>query len=99
MPRYGERRGTSALCASREPAANDQEEILDFAIVGAGPAGLALAIAMREKGLSVRVFEAASEVKERGAAVFLQVSFDLFSCVSWIWCDATVILTAFLFCS
>lgn len=45
-----------------------------MAIIGAGPAGLALTAAMRAKGLSVGVFEAVSEVKERGAAVFLHVS-------------------------
>ena len=50
------------------------EEMLDAAIVGAGPAGLALAIGLLAKGLRVRVFEAAPEIKERGAAVFMQVS-------------------------
>lgn len=51
------------------------EEMLDVAIVGAGPAGLALAIGLLEKGLRVKVFEAAPEIKERGAAVFMQASF------------------------
>lgn len=48
--------------------------MLDVAIVGAGPAGLALAIGLLAKGLRVRVFEAAPEIKERGAAVFMQAS-------------------------
>lgn len=63
------RRGTAAAAG---------EDILDVAIVGAGPAGLALAVGLKEKGLRVKVFEAAPEIKERGAAVFLQVrvSFD-----------------------
>lgn len=50
------------------------EEVLDVAIVGAGPAGLALAIGLKQKGLHVKVFEAVPEIKERGAAVFLQAS-------------------------
>ncbi|CAM9281812.1 unnamed protein product, partial [Discosporangium mesarthrocarpum] len=45
---------------------------LDVAIVGGGPAGLALALSLKGKGLSVRVFESTAEVKERGSAVFLQ---------------------------
>lgn len=49
-------------------------EVLDVAIVGAGPAGLALAVGLRGKGLRVKVFEAAPEIKARGAAVFLQAS-------------------------
>lgn len=31
--------------------------MLDFAIVGGGPAGLAVAVGLREKGLAVKVFE------------------------------------------
>lgn len=56
-----------------------EEEVLDVAIVGAGPAGLALAIGMRSKGLRVKVFEAAPEMADRGAAVFVQV--NLMSCI------------------
>lgn len=50
-----------------------EDEVLDVAIVGAGPAGLALAIGLRSKGLHVKVFEAAPEMSNKGAAVFLQV--------------------------
>lgn len=50
------------------------EDVLDVAIVGAGPAGLALALGLKRKGLRVKVFEAVPEIKERGAAVFLQAS-------------------------
>lgn len=49
------------------------QEVLDVAIVGAGPAGLALAVGLKGKGLRVKVYEAAPEIKERGAAFFLQV--------------------------
>eukprot|EP00903_Cladosiphon_okamuranus_P008245 g7937.t1 len=53
-----------------------EQEVLDFAIVGGGPAGLAAAVGLKEKGLNVKVFEAAPEISEKGAAVFLQ-SFGL----------------------
>lgn len=58
----------------RQDGEASEEEVLDVAVVGAGPAGLALAIGLLAKGLRVRVFEAAPEIKERGAAVFMQVS-------------------------
>lgn len=60
-------------------------DVLDLAIVGAGPAGLALAIAMKQKGLSIKVFEAAPEIKERGAAVFLQVMHSLLPFARGAW--------------
>lgn len=50
-----------------------EQEVLDVAIVGAGPAGLAAAVGLKGKGLNVKVFEAAPQITERGAAVFLQV--------------------------
>lgn len=34
-----------------------EQEVLDFAIIGAGPAGLAAAVGLKEKGLNVKVFE------------------------------------------
>lgn len=34
-----------------------EPEVLDFAIVGGGPAGLAAAVGLKEKGLNVKVFE------------------------------------------
>ncbi|CAM9294058.1 unnamed protein product [Scytosiphon promiscuus] len=49
-----------------------KKEVLDVAIVGAGPAGLAAAVGLKGKGLNVKVFEAAPEITERGAAVFMQ---------------------------
>ena len=58
--------------AVRQDIATD-EALLDVAIVGAGPAGLALAVGLKEKGVRVKVFEAAPEISERGAAVFVQV--------------------------
>lgn len=54
------------------------DDVVDCAIIGGGPAGLALAIALSERGLHVKVFEAVSEIKERGAAVFLQVGMNVF---------------------
>lgn len=35
------------------------QEVLDFAIVGGGPAGLAAAVGLKAKGLNVKVFEGA----------------------------------------
>ncbi|HMI89881.1 MAG TPA: FAD-dependent monooxygenase, partial [Polyangiales bacterium] len=43
----------------------------DAVIVGAGIGGLAAAIALRQQGLSVRVFERAPEVREVGAGLSL----------------------------
>lgn len=67
------------LAASQDGEEAGGEEVLDMAIVGGGPAGLALAIGLLEKGLRVTVFEAAPEIKERGAAVFMQASCLMFS--------------------
>lgn len=66
------------------------QEVLDVAIVGAGPAGLAAAVGLKEKGLKVKVFEAAPQITERGAAVFLQVR----CCVSV--CQLLLSLVTFL---
>lgn len=49
-----------------------REGVIDVAIIGAGPAGLSLAIALREKGLHVQVFEATAAIQQSGAAVFIQ---------------------------
>ena len=57
--------------AVQDRATNDA--LVDVAIIGAGPAGLALAVGLKEKGVRVKVFEAAPEISERGAAVFVQV--------------------------
>lgn len=43
--------------ASSAAAAAVEQEVLDFAIVGGGPAGLAAAVGLKEKGLHVKVFE------------------------------------------
>lgn len=59
-----------------------EQDVLDFAIVGGGPAGLAAAVGLKEKGLAVKVFEAAPRITERGAAVFLQVCFLYLRCSS-----------------
>ncbi|CAM9420383.1 unnamed protein product [Ectocarpus sp. 12 AP-2014] len=67
----------SSATASASATASSGQKVLDFAIVGGGPAGLAAAVGLKEKGLNVKVFEAAPEFSERGAAVFLQQSFGL----------------------
>ncbi|CAM9349356.1 unnamed protein product [Choristocarpus tenellus] len=54
------------------PTTKTEGRVLDLAIVGGGPAGLALALALKRKGLDVCVYESVSNIKERGAAVFLQ---------------------------
>lgn len=45
--------------------------VLDVAVVGAGPAGLALASALMRRGLAVRVFEKRDTLAPTGSAVFL----------------------------
>ncbi|SDC03620.1 salicylate hydroxylase [Raineyella antarctica] len=47
---------------------------LRIAIVGAGIGGLALALALREKGIECTLYEAASELREVGAAVGLSAA-------------------------
>lgn len=59
-----------------------EDGIVDCAIIGGGPAGLALAIALSKRGLYVKVFEAVSDIKEKGAAVFLQVGMSVFGPVA-----------------
>lgn len=71
--RKGHASSATALQDTTSTATSQGQEVLDFAIVGGGPAGLAAAVGLKEKGLAVKVFEAAPEITERGAAVFLQV--------------------------
>jgi salicylate hydroxylase len=47
---------------------------LRIAIVGGGIGGLTLAIALRQRGVVVEVFEQASELTEIGAAVALSAN-------------------------
>lgn len=48
----------AAAAAAAAPAAPAvKQEVLDFAIVGGGPAGLAAAVGLKDKGLNVKVFE------------------------------------------
>lgn len=51
-------------------------EFIDVAIAGGGPAGLAAALAVRAAlpGVSVKVFEAASENREHGAGVLMNIN-------------------------
>lgn len=58
---------------SVDKGTNDDDALLDVAIIGAGPAGLALAVVLKGKGLRIKVFEAAPAINERGSAVFIQV--------------------------
>ena len=43
----------------------------DVGVIGAGPAGLVLAHALRERGHSVRIFERRDSFRPVGAAVFM----------------------------
>lgn len=45
---------------------------VDVAIIGAGPAGLATAIALMRQGFSVKVFERASVLRPAGSMVGIQ---------------------------
>jgi salicylate hydroxylase len=47
---------------------------MEIAIIGAGIGGLALALALRERGLGARVYEQASQLSEIGAAVALSAN-------------------------
>lgn len=58
----GGRKGLASSAPAAAAAAVEQE-VLDFAIVGGGPAGLAAAVGLKEKGLNVKVFE--GELGER----------------------------------
>lgn len=81
-PNVGSIGHASSVTALQETAAAAAkslgQEVLDFAIVGGGPAGLAAAVGLKRKGLAVKVFEAAPKITERGAAVFVQVCLELF---------------------
>ena len=44
---------------------------MDIAIVGGGIGGLALALALHQRGLACRVYESAAEVKELGVGITL----------------------------
>lgn len=43
-----------------------EQELLDFAIVGGGPAGLAAAVGLKARGLNVKVFEGALRAVGQG---------------------------------
>lgn len=83
--RRGENKGLASSATACEDITEAKsavgQEVLDFAIVGGGPAGLAAAVGLKEKGLAVKVFEAAPRITERGAAVFLQVGVVFLPCV------------------
>lgn len=50
----------------------DRVDRVDIAIAGAGPTGLTLACALLERGVSVRVFDAAAEPATTSRALALQ---------------------------
>ena len=65
----------------------EDENVCDVAIVGAGPGGLAAALALQRAGLDVRVFEQREEFRPAGVAIFIWPhglnalkSFDPVSC-------------------
>jgi len=47
---------------------------MNIAIIGAGIGGLALALALRERGIDARIYEQASELAEIGAAIALSAN-------------------------
>ena len=49
----------------------DDDNVCDVAIVGAGPGGLAAALALQRQGLDVRVFEQREEFRPAGVAIFI----------------------------
>ena len=53
------------------PSANALSPIADVGVIGAGPAGLALAHSLRNEGHTVKIFERRSSFRPVGAAVFL----------------------------
>lgn len=62
----------AASAARRAPApAVDDDNVCDVAIVGAGPGGLAAALALQRQGLDVRVFEQREEFRPAGVAIFI----------------------------
>ena len=66
------RRAVRASAARRAPApAVDDDNVCDVAIVGAGPGGLAAALALQRQGLDVRVFEQREEFRPAGVAIFI----------------------------
>ena len=82
------RRAIAAAARSRgRPAVVEDENVCDVAIVGAGPGGLAAALALQRAGLDVRVFEQREEFRPAGVAIFIWPhglnalkSFDPVSC-------------------
>ena len=95
-PRASYRRGTkparrairaAAAAARSRPVPVEDENVCDVAIVGAGPGGLATALALQRAGLDVRVFEQREEFRPAGVAIFIWPhglnalkSFDPVSC-------------------
>ena len=49
----------------------DARDVCDVAIVGAGPGGLAAALALQRRGYDVRVFERREAFRPAGVAVFI----------------------------
>ena len=80
-------RAAAAAAARRGAPAVEDENVCDVAIVGAGPGGLAAALALQRAGLDVRVFEQREEFRPAGVAIFIWPhglnalkSFDPVSC-------------------
>jgi salicylate hydroxylase len=63
-------RPAASGAAPGSPSARD-DDACDVAIVGAGPGGLAAALALQRAGLDVRVFEQREAFKPAGVAIFI----------------------------
>ena len=60
-----------SFASSTPNSVDDAGDVVDVAIVGAGPGGLATALALQSAGLDVRVFEQREEFRPAGVAIFI----------------------------
>ena len=60
-----------SFASSPPNSVDDAGDVVDVAIVGAGPGGLATALALQSAGLDVRVFEQREEFRPAGVAIFI----------------------------
>ena len=51
----------------------NEDTMLDIAIIGAGPAGLAAALRLPQRGFSPRIYESVSELKPLGVGIDVKV--------------------------